>query len=189
MLRLTLLPFVLLFGSILFLLVSFYIYRKIKRGLHFTYNKGAEIANEQQQKWKDKEQFKKLPEIVQKGFTNVESIEKSSRTLPKEWSDLVNPLVQKAKEILDEIASDKKIENNKLTSMRTFFIHTLDALKQFVEKLNSDHKHMSVSETEKARQNINVIKADLLHHQQILHKKRKFDFDVLMDVIKARLKS
>jgi len=47
---------------------------------------------------------------------------------------------------------------------------------------------MSSDEIEKARQNISVFKADLLNHQETLHKVRRFDFDVVMDVIKARLK-
>ena len=157
--------------------------------MRFTYKKGAEIANGQQQKWKEKEQLKKLPNIIQKGFRDLKDIEASSSTLPNEWQVVVNPLVTQSKEILDEITFNSKVDNNKLNSMRSFFIHTLDALKQFVEKLNNDHKHMTANETKKARQNINVIKADLLHHKQILQKKRKFDFDVLMDVIKARLKS
>ena len=47
---------------------------------------------------------------------------------------------------------------------------------------------MTKAEIEKAQQNITLFKSDLLHHQETLHKVRRFDFDVTMDVIKARLK-
>ncbi len=188
MFRFALIPIILIFGSILIGLVTFIIYRKIRRGLEFTYQKGSEIANQQQQKWKQKDQLKKQPKIVQKGFEDLKQIETLHVNLPETWKTPLQPLLAKAKDILEEVAIDPEFENNKLSSMRSFFIHTLDALKQFIQKLISDHKHMSDSEIESARQNINVIKADLLHHQQILHKKRKFDFEVLMDVIKARLR-
>ncbi len=188
MFRFALIPIILIFGSILFGLVIYIIYQKIRRGLEFTYQKGSEIASQQQQKWKQKDQYKKQPKIVRKGFDDLKEIEIIHAELPEEWRASLQPLITKAKDILEEVAIDPEFENNKLSSMRSFFIHTLDSLKQFIQKLISDHKHMSDSEIESARQNINVIKADLLHHQQILHRKRKFDFEVLMDVIKARLR-
>ena len=103
------------------------------------------------------------------------------------------PLKQKSNQLLGEISQhlidDEDFERSQLTSLRSFFIHSLDALKQFSQKLLSDHDKMSDSETARAQENIKVIYKDLLHHEKILHKKRKFEFDVLMDVIKARLKS
>ena len=151
----------------------------------------------QQQKWTEKEQRKKFPTILQKGFSDYELIYTMTASLPEEWQLSLTPIVNTAKDILDEIAlefesldekSKSNEQNKKLNSIRPFFIHSLDALQQFVEKLSSDQHKMSVEEIEKARQNINVFKADLLNHQETLHKVRRFDFDVVMDVIKARLK-
>jgi hypothetical protein len=178
-------------------IVIWFIYKKVKKGIGYTVKKGAEIANDQQQKWTEKEQRKKLPDILQKGFNDYDKIYTTTISLPEEWRLSIMPIVTKSKEILDEVALEfegfdekakPKEQNKKLNSIRSFFIHSLDALLQFVEKLSSDHQKMSADEIDKARQNINVFKADLLSHQETLHKVRRFDFDVVMDVIKARLK-
>jgi cbb3-type cytochrome oxidase subunit 3 len=197
MLRIALIPIVLLVLLVLSIILIWIIFRKVKKGVNYTVKKGAEIASDQQQKWTEKEQRKKLPVILQKGFSDYDKIDKLSSALPEEWSQPVLPLVNQSKDILDEIAiefdgaDDSKnatLQNKKLNSIRPFFIHSLDALLQFIEKLVSDHQKMTAAETDKARQNITVFKADLLNHQETLHKVRRFDFDVVMDVIKARLK-
>ncbi len=200
MLRLMLVPFILLITILFSIIVIWIVYKKIKRGVEVSVKKGAELANDQQQKWADKAQRKKLPSIVKKGFDNYDQIKLGVENLPNEWKRALNPIVSHSKEILDEIALEfesdpsahkKKVQrqNKKLNSVRAFFHHSLDALLQFIEKLKTDHKTMSSSEIEKAHENITVFKADLLKHQETLHKVRRFDFDVVMDVIKARLKS
>lgn len=200
MFRFTLFPLILIISTILFGLISFFIYRKIKKIALSAYKKSAELASEKQQQWKDKENRKQFPDMLQKGFTTYDSINQTTLSLPNEWSQQLQPLTSQAKQILDELAfqvdsinSDKKntdlLKNDVINSMRTFFIHTLDALQQFVEKINHDANHMSVDQISKAKDNIRVLAADLAHHQNLLDKKRKFDFDVLMDVIKARLKT
>ncbi len=197
MLRIALFPFVLLILLLLSAIIIWFVYRKIKKGIGYTLKKGAEIASDQQQKWTEKGQQKRFPKILQKGFSDYDKIYNTTTNLSKEWELSIMPIVSTAKDILDELAlefegdgAQEKYnkENKKLNSIRGFFIHSLDALLQFVEKLNSDHHKMSVDEIEKARQNITVFKADLLCHQETLHKVRRFDFDVVMDVIKARLK-
>jgi len=197
MLRIALFPFVLLILLLLSIIVIWFIYKKVKKGIGYTVKKGAEIANDQQLKWTEKEQRKKLPEILQKGFSDYDKIYTTTTLLPEEWHLSIMPVVKKAKDILDEVALEFESayvktkpseQNKKLNSIRSFFIHSLDALLQFVEKLSSDHQKMSGDEIDKARQNINVFKADLLNHQETLQKVRRFDFDVVMDVIKARLK-
>ena len=190
MLRLAFFPVLLFVGLIVLLIIGFILYRKLKQGIAFTYKKGAELANEQQQKWAQKEQQKKLPEILQKGFDQHQQLSQELKRLPQEWQLSLEPLVLQAKEILDEVAYEVVEENSqkKLDSIRSFFHHSLDALLQFSETLNKDHRQMTAEQLEKARQNINLFKADLLSHQQTLQKARRLDFDVLMDVIKARLK-
>ena len=193
MFRFTLIPLILLFGGIIFSLIGFVVYRKIKRGVKYTYDKSTEISSQYMEKWRSQEQRKKLPEIVQIGFDDYQIIEQSISQLPPVWQLKLLPLKQKSNQLLSEISQhlidDEDFERSKLTSLRSFFNHSLDALKQFSQKLLSDHKSLSEEETQRAKENINVIYKDLLHHEKILHKKRKFEFDVLMDVIKARLKS
>ena len=142
-------------------------------------------------------------DMLQQGFETYDNIVQTIESLPKEWSVQLKPLTTQTKQILDELAfnvtsieADKKnayLDNDKkdnvINSMRTFFIHTLDALQQFVDKISQDANYMSDQQKAKAEENIKVLMADLAHHQTILDKKRKFDFDVLMEVIKARLKT
>jgi len=103
MLRFTLIPLILLVLSIIFGVISYFVYKKIKKGVRATYRKGAEIANAQQKKWLDKEQRKKLPDIVQKGYENFENLQKQQGQLPVKWKILLEPLIVQAKEILDEV--------------------------------------------------------------------------------------
>jgi len=200
MFRFTLFPILIIFGTLLFGLVSYFIYRKIKNIIRSAYEKSAALAAEKQQQWKDKENKKHFPQMLQKGFETYDNISQTADKLPNEWSLQLQPLTTQTKQILDELAfkvasinEDKKNANDKkddvINSMRTFFIHTLDALQQFIEKIAQDANHMTAEQKSKAEENIQVLMADLAHHQKILDNKRKFDFDVLMDVIKARLKT
>lgn len=188
MLRLAFFPIILVIIVIVLTVLAFYLIRKIRRGVKVTLKKGADIANDQQQKWQKKEQLKKLPDIIQKGFQELHKIKKSADKLPAQWKTITSPLINDCQIILDDLIVEEPISESKINSIRTFFNHTLDALNQFIEKINADHQQMTSDEVEKAQENISIIKADLAHHKKIIHKKRKLDFDVLMDVIKARLK-
>ena len=186
-------PFILFICLILFIVIAFLIYRKIKRGLKYTYDKSTEFSEQYREKLRSKEQRNKLPKIVQKGLDDFQVIEKTIEQLPAIWQLKLLPLKQKSNSLLNEIShhliSDESLERSRLNSVRSFFNHSLDALKQLTQKLLSDHKSLTELETEKAKENIQIIYKDLLRQEKILHKSRKFDFDVVMDVIKARLKS
>ena len=197
MLRFLFIPFILLITVLLAIILFWFVYKKVKRGVDVSIKKGAALANDQQQKWAEKEQRKKQPEIIQQGFRDYEKIKAIVKLLPEEWKNSLDPIVIQAKCILEEIslefdtASGKtksEHQNKKLNSIRPFFIHSLNALLQFVEKLKDNYSKMTKAEIEKAQQNITLFKSDLLDHQETLHKVRRFDFDVTMDVIKARLK-
>jgi len=162
MLRFTIIPLFFLFGGLFFSLLGFFIYRKIKKGITFTIDKSSEISSQFINKLKNQEERKTLPKIVQTGFDDFENIEASIKQLPPTWQLKLLPL--------------------------KIFIHTLDAFKQFAQKLQTNHALLTNEETKKAEENIQVIYDDLLHHETLMQNKRKFEFDVLMDVIKARLK-
>ena len=193
MFTLAFIPFIFFFGLIIFTLITYLIYRKIKRGVKYTYDKSSKLSSQYMDNWRSKEQIKKLPIIVQKGFDDFKVIDASINKLPPLWQLKLLPLKQKSNQLLAEISQqlieDESFERAKLNSLRSFFNHSLDAFKQFSLKLVSDHQTLTVAETERAKENIKVIYNDLLHHEKVLHKSRKFDFDVLMDVIKARLKN
>jgi len=192
MFRFTIIPFIFLFGGLFFSIFVYFVYRKLKRGVKFTYDKSTELSSEYLDKWRNQEQRKKLPSIVQIGFDNYQSIERSIDKLPPVWQLKLMPLKQKSSHLLNEIThnltEDESFERNGLNSIRSFFNHSLDALKQLTQKLESDHKSLSNADEERVRENIKLIYDDLLRHEKRLQKSRKFDFDVLMDVIKARVK-
>ena len=193
MFRFTIIPLILLFGGIIFSLIGYVVYRKIKKGFKYTYDKSTEFSSQYMDKWRNQEQRKKLPKIVQRGFDDVQIIENTINQLPPVWQLKLLPLKQKSNSLLIEITQhlieDEEFERSKLTSLRSFFNHSLDALKQFSQKLLINNQTLTDEETERVKENIRVIYNDLLHHEKILHKKSKLDFDILMDVIKARLKS
>jgi len=154
--------------------------RAFKKGSKFT----REFAAEQHQKWSQREQRKQLPDTLQKAYLQFETIERDSHDLPMEWKSALLPVIDQASVILLAVSTKPKLSNR----IRPFFHHSLDSLSQFIAKLKLDHQHLNASQIEKARQNITVFKADLTQHQITLNKQQEFDFDVLMDVIKARLK-
>jgi len=203
MFNLALIPLILIVSILLIIIVSYLIYKKIRRGIEFTVKKSTEFANDQQKKWEKKDKQEQQPDILRKGFKTYNDIIITVKLLPIEWKSVLEPLTAIAKSILDEVEDDSVMASSsvaesfstksvhtptKINRIRPFFNHSLNALLQFTQKINTDYKTMDNKDHEKARQNLNIIKADLLSHQKTLNNARKMDFDVTMDVIKARLK-
>jgi len=192
MLRLTILP-LLFFASIMVVLVfGYYLFKKITDWSILGYKKSIDLINKKKRQREREEARKQYPEIVQKGFQDFEKLKENLATLLPEWKQSLSPVIDLAEQILNEIAqelTDNNTElNGKLNTIRPFFNHSLDALLQFVAKLNRDAATMDEVLIEKARQNINLFKADLLKHKQALKNIRHQEFDVLMDVTRERLK-
>jgi len=203
MFNLALIPLILIVSILLIIIVSYLIYKKIRRGIEFTVKKSTEFANDQQKKWEKKDKQEQQPDILRKGLKTYNDIIITVKLLPIEWKSVLEPLTAIAKSILDEVEDDSVMASSsvaesfstksvhtptKINRIRPFFNHSLNALLQFTQKINTDYKTMDNKDHEKARQNLNIIKADLLSHQKTLNNARKMDFDVTMDVIKARLK-
>lgn len=181
-------PIILLILLIITIVTGVYLFIKIKRATKIAIKKSSEItrefAAEQQQKWSQREERNKLPDTLQKAYLQFETIERDLQSLPTEWKSALLPVIDQAHVILLAVSTKPKLSNR----IRPFFHHSLDSLSQFINKLKSDHHQLSDVQIDKARQNITVFKADLLQHQHTLNRQKEFDFDVLMDVIKARLK-
>ena len=184
MLRLTLILMVLI--SLLILVVAGYIaYQKVRKGIGDAWDKGAEIANEQQQRWKQHEQIKSQPDYIQKAYKQSEQIETDTETLPTEWQSQLAPLNTAMQKIMTITIGDQK----RADKVRTFYNTSLPAYASFVEKLKSDHIHLDEQETTKAVENMVVFETDFERYLGQIQRARRFDFDVLMDVIKVRLKN
>lgn len=173
-------------AALLVLVVIIYVvYRKIHRSISNAWDKSAEVVFDQQERWKQREALKKQPEFIQKAYQQSEQTEKDVVELPAEWQSLLEPLTVAMTDILNISISDAK----RADKVRSFYNTSLPAYAAFVGKLKTDHLHLDAVEKQKAMDNLAVFKADFERYDSSIQQARRFDFDVLMDVIKVRLKN
>ncbi|PWQ94482.1 hypothetical protein [Leucothrix arctica] len=184
MLRLMLLA-VTVVGLLLLLLVIYLGYRKIRKGVSSAWDKSVEVVSEQQERWKHREELDKLPDFMQKAYQQSEQIEQDTESLISDWQTLLKPLNSEMQQILNTTANNlERAEKN-----RSFYNTSLPAYAAFVAKLKTDHMHLDNAEIQKAKENLVVFTEDFQRYEGGVQKARRFDFDVLMDVIKIRLKN
>ena len=159
-------------------------WKKFRRTVSDAVEKGSDIASQQQKKWKQRKQRKKLPNEIQQLIVQYEQLLESSDNLSHSWQKALQPAYDSLGDIVHILSTSPK----KMNKVRNLFNTSLPALDKFVVTLKENQKFMDSAETQKAKENIAVISRDLQQHEQVLHKSRRFDFDVLMDVIKVRLK-
>ena len=146
--------------------------------------KSSDIALKQQEKWRQREKRKKLPEEIQKLIVQYEALLESNNALSEGWRQAMQPVYRSLGDIVHILTAAPKKRNK----VRRLFSVSMPALEDFIETVKADQKFMNDIEINKAQQNIDVIAEDLQQHEQVLQKSRRFDFDVIMDVIKIRLK-
>ena len=146
--------------------------------------KSSNIALQQQEKWKLRERRKKLPPEIQQLIVQYESLLEANSQLSAPWQTAISPVYK----VLGDIVHILTAAPKKTHKVRPLFSVSLPALEKFLTIINSDQKFMDDAETKKAQQNIAIICNDLQQYEHILQKSRRFDFDVIMDVIKIRLK-
>ena len=146
--------------------------------------KSTDIVLKQQEKWEQREKRKKLPEEIRKLIVQYESLLELNDALSEIWQQAMQPVYRSLGDIVHILTATPKKRNK----VRQLFSVSMPALKDFVETIKADQKFMSAIEINKAQQNIDIICKDLQQHELVLQKSRRFDFDVIMDVIKIRLK-
>ncbi|MCK5918435.1 MAG: hypothetical protein KAG34_08415 [Cocleimonas sp.] len=161
-----------------------FLWNKFTRVVTHVVEKGSDAALQQQEKWKLREKRKKLPEEIQKLIIQYEALLESNNGLSEPWQNSMKPVYKALGDIVHILTAAPK----KMNKVRTLFSVSIPALEKFMTTIKADQKFMSEAETQKAQQNIEVISKDLQQHELILQKSRRFDFDVMMDVIKIRLK-
>ena len=137
-----------------------------------------------QQEKKIARSLDELPVYMQQGMHRLSVVKQCSASLPERWRLLLRPIIAKADEIADVVLENPKHGE----AIRRFFTVTLDAFEAFVKALLKDHAVMGRIEEEKAMQSIEVFRKDFLVYDKALSAKRRFDFQVLTDVIKHRLR-
>jgi len=146
--------------------------------------KSSTIALRQQEKWKQREKRKKLPSKIQQLIVQYETLLEANKQLSPAWQTAMTPVYATLGDIVHVLTAAPK----KITKIPTLFSVSLPALEKFIVTISNDQTFMNDTETKKAQQNIAVICNDLQQHERLLQKSRRFDFDVIMDVIKIRLK-
>jgi len=173
-----------LIGLLILLVIAYVIYRKIRRSMSNAWDKSAEVVFDQQQRWKQREMLKQQPDFIQKAHQQTEQIDADVEQLSAEWQVLLEPLNIAMKDILSISIGDAK----RAEKVRSFYNTSLPAYASFVAKLKTDHLHLDAVEKQKAVDNLTVFKTDFERYDASIQQARRFDFDVLMDVIKVRLK-
>ncbi len=161
-----------------------YLWSKFSGAVTHVIEKSSDVALEQQEKWKLREKRKKLPSEIQKLIVQYEELLESNDDLSEHWQSAMKPVYKALGDIVHILTAAPK----KINKVRTLFSVSLPALEKFIATVKTDQKFMDEAETKKAQKNIDVIRKDLQQHELTLQKSRRFDFDVLMDVIKIRLK-
>ena len=172
-------------GFLILLLVMYLIYRKVRKSMASAWDKSVEVASEQQARWKQREYVKTLPEFMQKAHQQSEQIEQDTESLASDWQTLLQPMNSEMQRILNTTADDL----SRADKVRSFYNTSLPAYATFVAKLRTDHSQLDGAEIQKAKENIAIFKEDFQRYDEGVQQARRFDFDVLMDVIKVRLKN
>jgi len=144
----------------------------------------SDYVTKVQQDRKKARSLDELPVYIQQGMRRLAVVKQCSEGLPERWHLLLRPVIAKADGIGGVVLENPKYGE----AIRRFFTVTLDAFEFFVEALLKDHSVMGRIEEEKAIQSIEVFRKDFLTYDAVLISKRRFDFQVLTDVIKHRLR-
>lgn len=174
--------FILCIIAVVFLLRS--LWQKFTGAITQVLDKVSKVASEQKQKWKQREQRKKLSVEIQHLILTYEKLYELNDELSEKWQVSLVPVYAALRDIVHVLSAAPK----KVNKVRGLFSVSMPALEKFIETVKTDQHFMDVEETKKAQQNIDVITKDLLEHERVLQRSRRLDFDVLMDVIKVRLK-
>jgi 2-polyprenyl-3-methyl-5-hydroxy-6-metoxy-1,4-benzoquinol methylase len=160
------------------------LWEKLTRTFSRVVKKSSNIVLQQQQKWQQREKRKKLPAEIQRLIVQYEALLETNNKLSAPWQAAMTPVYSTLGDIVHILTAAPK----KIRKVRTLFSVSLPAVEKFLVTISSDQKFMDELETKKAQQNIAVIFNDLQQHERLLQKSRRFDFDVIMEVIKIRLK-
>ena len=125
-----------------------------------------------------------LPDYLQRGLERLARVKSMCGELPERWYLLLKPIIARADSITDTVLEQPKHGEG----VRSFFTVTLDALEHFIASLDKDHAVMGREEEEKALQSIEIFKSDFIRYEEKLNSKRRFDFQVMTEVIKQRLR-
>lgn len=174
-----LLALVSLIGLLLFIWLVFAIVKWVRR----LAAAGNDYVGQQRQDWERRQAEKELPDFLVAGIRRMEAIEQLSDKASNKWQLMLRPVVKQAQDVVDLGAARPE----QAEMARSFFTVTLAAMEDFVQALADDHGLMQDAEEEKAKQSLEVLSGDIQKYKAKLESKRRFDLQVMMEVLKQRL--
>lgn len=181
MLRLFLFGFIsilLLITSILSILLVFNLIKWTKK----LFASGKNFTHQQHQNWKTKQSEKNIPSYLREAKKRMDHIDRLNKQLTGKWQLLTSPLIKQSDDMLQlGITKPQQAEIS-----RSFYTITLKATESFIEALVHMNEVMQDLEEEKARDNIEVLLKDTYKYRAKLESKKRFDFHVMMEVMKQR---
>jgi len=183
MIRLIVLGFVLVLGLIA-TVVSLYLIFAIIRWIKRLFSTTTEFANTQHQDWKSRQSEKNIPVHLKEANKRLKRIQKHSEQLSAKWQFLLNPVIEGAQELINTGLE----KPDQTQSIRTFYTVTLKTLESFTQTLVDVGSTLQKAEEEKAKQSIELFMTDVYKYRSKVNSKKHFDFHVMMDMIKQRLK-
>ncbi|MCK5902717.1 MAG: hypothetical protein KAG28_06155 [Cocleimonas sp.] len=177
--------FILFVVSVIAIVFSLrWLWRQFKSTINQAVEKGTKVISNQQQKWRQYERRKKLPKKIQTLIIRYEALLECNQELSKPWQQSLKPTYKS----LGDIVHILSVSPKKSKKVRQLFNTSLPTLEKFVTTLKADQQFMTDLEVNTAQENIKVFEKDIKGHEHTLQKSRRFDFDVLMKVIKIRLR-
>ncbi len=165
------------------LVLVFATIRLIKK-LFFT---GRDYVGGQYQRWKmeraAKEAEKRVPDFLKQAGERLRHIDSQVEQLHPKWQGRMQPLIREAKTLWQRSLVNPEQSDN----IRSFFTVTLKALEGLTQALLDMQGVMQPAEAAKAQQNIERLMTDVYKYRARLESKKRFDFHVMMELIKQRL--
>ncbi len=191
MIRLFILGFITIIGlitTIVSIVVIFSLVKWVKQWTKKLLSTSKVFANQQHQNWKTRQAEKSIPTFLRDASKRMTHIDLLVNQLSSRWRHLTDPLITEAHEMLRMGLA--KPEQAQLT--RNYYTTTLKAVEGLVEVLvdmkatHQDTDVMQGAEKRKAKETIEILMNDTYKYRAKLESKKRFDFHVMMEVIKQR---
>jgi len=184
--RLFLLGIVVVIVSVVMLVslwLIFYLTRTFRQLLFVSHEYIAQQYRLWRQGYKAKQAEKGVPDFLRLANQRMQNIDRLVLRLDSEWQQQLHLILGYAHELVQKGVA--RPEQGVI--IRSFYTVTLKALESFIQALLDMQETMHADDEEKARQNIDLLMNDIYKYRARLESKKRFDFHVMMDVIKHRL--
>ncbi len=191
MIRLFILGFITIIGLIvttISLIIIFNLVKWVKRWTKSIFSTSKVFIDQQRQNWKTRQAENNVPRFMRDASKRLAHVDLLVEQLPRKWQHLIDPLVKEAHELV-RMGMEK---SEQVGLIRNYYTTTLKAVERLIEglvEMRSLHMNTDVmqeTEERKAKEAIEILIKDTYKYQSKLVSKKKFDFHVMMEVIKQR---